>query len=372
MNDLDFLVRKDRLTETELREVTGAPLTDGRVRLAIDRFSFTANNVSYAAAGDTLNYWAFFPAPEGWGRIPVWGFATVVESAHPDLATGERIWGYYPMSTHVVLEPERVSRHGFFDGALHRKPLFAIYNQYSRCSVDSWHTDGWEDVEALLRPLFATSWLVDDFLADQAFYGADTLLLSSASSKTAYGTAVQLRRRAGMDVVGLTSAANVAFCESLGCYSRVLTYAQLDRVAADAASVYIDFAGNADLRSAIHTRFANLKYDCAVGATHIDQRGSAKGLPGPRVAFFFAPAQAAKRIGEWGEAGLMGRIVADWKTFSRQVMSPPAPWLTIEQHRGPDAVQAIYAQVLAGGGDPRVGHMLTLARSLSDLGDDAR
>jgi len=361
MTGIDFLARKDRLAETELRETAAAPLTDGQVRLAIDRFAFTANNVSYAAAGDTLNYWAFFPAPDGWGRIPVWGFATVTESAHPEVAAGEAIWGYYPMSTHVVLEPARASSYGFFDGAPHRRPLAAIYNQYSRCRTDPWHTDGWEDVEALLRPLFATSWLADDFLADQAFYGADTLLLSSASSKTAYGTAVQLRRRAGLEVVGLTSAANVAFCESLGCYSRVLTYAQLDQVAADAACVYVDFAGNGELRGAIHTRFANLKYDCAVGATHVDQRGSAKGLPGPRAAFFFAPAQAAKRIGEWGEAGLMGRLVTDWKIFSRKVMSPPAPWLTIERHRGPAAVQAIYAQVLAGGGDPRVGHMLSLA-----------
>ena len=361
MTRLDFLVRKDALATTELREATDAPLADGRIRLAIDRFSFTANNVSYAATGDTLNYWAFFPAPEGWGRIPVWGFATVAESMHPEVAVGERIWGYYPMSTRVVLEPVRVSRHGLFDGAAHRKPLHEIYNQYTRCGVDPWHTDGWEDVEALLRPLFATSWLADDFLADKAFFGADTMLLSSASSKTAYGTAVQLRRRAGIDVVGLTSAANRAFCESLGCYSRVLTYAQLDAIAADTPCVYIDFAGNAELRSAIHTRFANLKYDCAIGATHVDQRGSAKGLPGPRVAFFFAPAQVAKRIGEWGYAALMDRMVADWKTFSRQVMSAPTPWLTVEHHRGPAAVQAIYARVLAGGGDPRVGHMLSLS-----------
>ena len=363
MTRLDFLVRKDRLAATDLREMTDAPLADGQVRLAVDRFAFTANNVTYAATGDTLNYWAFFPAPEGWGCIPVWGFATATESMHPQIAAGERIWGYYPMSTHVVLTPARVSLRGFLDGALHRKPLHDVYNQYTRCGVDPWHTEGWDDVEALLRPLFATSWLVDDFLADQAFFGADTMLLSSASSKTAYGTAVQLRRRAGIDVVGLTSTANRAFCESLGCYSRVLTYAQLDAIAADADCLYVDFAGSADLRSAIHARFANLKYDCAIGATHVDRRGGAKGLPGPRATFFFAPAQVAKRIGEWGQAALMDRIVADWKTFSRQVMSPPTPWLTIEHQRGPAAVQAIYARVLAGHGDPRVGHMLSLMDS---------
>jgi hypothetical protein len=78
------------------------------------------------------------------------------------------------------------------------------------------------------------------------------------------------------------------------------------------------------------------------------------------VAFFFAPAQVAKRIEEWGNAVLMERIVTDWKTFSHQVTNPSAPWLTVEQHQGLDAVSAIYAQLLAGHGDPRVGHMLSL------------
>jgi hypothetical protein len=360
MNRTDFLVRKDNLAITEFRQAPDAPLAEGHIHLAIERFAFTSNNVSYAAAGDTLHYWDFFPAPEGWGRIPVWGFATVTESAHAEIAVGEKIWGYYPMSTHVVLEPAKVSRNGFLDGALHRKPLHAIYNQYTRCNVDLWHTDGQEDVEALLRPLYATSWLAVDFLADNAFFGANTLLLSSASSKTAYGTAVQLRRHSGIQVIGLTSAANRAFCESLGCYSHVLTYEQLNEVAADTQCVYVDFAGNAKLRSAIHNRFANLKYDCLIGVTHVDQQGSGKGLPGPRVAFFFAPEQVAKRIEEWGNAALMERIVTDWKTFILQVTSPSAPWLTVEHHWGPDAVSAIYAQLLAGHGEPRVGHMLSL------------
>ena len=48
-------------------------------------------------------------------------------------------------------------------------------------------------------------------------------LLSSASSKTAYGTAFQLAKCEDVHVVGLTSARNVAFCQSLGCYDAVLT-----------------------------------------------------------------------------------------------------------------------------------------------------
>ncbi len=362
MNSIDFLVQRDDLTKSEFREVPHKPLTAGQIRLSIDRFAFTSNNISYAQAGDALNYWAFFPAPEGFGSIPVWGFATVVESELDDLPTGEIIWGYYPISTHVVLEPKHLTSRGFIDGASHRQELHTIYNQYTRCQADAWHVDGQEDLEALLRPLFATSWLVEDFLADQNFFEADTILLSSASSKTAYATAVQLQHRAGIQVVGLTSATNQRFCQSLGCYHQVLTYEQLAELPDDTKCIYIDFAGNAKLRSDIHMRFKHLKYDCAVGATHVDQQGSAKGLPGPRATFFFAPAQVAKRSSEWGNAVLMQRIIADWKSFVNRVANPQAPWLNVELHIGPEAVSEIYSRVFSGKGDPKVGLMASLVQ----------
>lgn len=361
MNRIDFLVRRDDLAKTELREVLCKPLIHGQIRLTIDRFALTSNNISYAQAGDTLSYWTFFPAPDGFGSIPVWGFATVVESKLDEVALGEIIWGYYPMSTHVVLEPKHLTSSGFIDGASHRQERHTIYNQYNRCQADAWHVDGQEDLEALLRPLFGTSWLAEDFLADQNFFEADTILLSSASSKTAYATAVQLQHRASIKVVGLTSAANLDFCQSLGCYHQVLTYEQLDEIPDDTKCVYIDFAGNAKIRSEIHMRFKHLKYDCAVGVTHVDKQGSGKGLPGPRATFFFAPAQVAKRSSEWGNSVLMQRIVADWKSFISKVANPNAPWLSVESHLGPKAVSEIYSKVLSGKVDPKVGLMLSLS-----------
>ena len=169
-----------------------------------------------------------------------------------------------------------------------------------------------------------------------------------------------LAQRPGIEVIGLTSPSNQAFCESLGCYSRVLTYDQLDQVAADAACVYVDFAGNAGLRQQIHTRFGQLKYSCSIGGTHVEQLGGAKDLPGPRATLFFAPAQIKKRNADWGAAELGKRLVQAWQAFSGRATDAAAPWLVVQQHQGPQAVQAAYAQVLAGRGDPRTGHMLSL------------
>jgi hypothetical protein len=359
MNSFTFQVRKDNLDAFRWVQAPEGALADGQVRVRIERFALTSNNITYAAFGDAMAYWRFFPtAEEGWGVIPVWGFATVAESTHAGVPVDERIYGYFPMASSVVLTPVRVKPDSWFDGAPHRAELHPVYNQLMRCATDPFYTSDTEDVQALLRPLFITSWLIDDFLADHDFFGARTLLLSSASSKTAYGTAFQLAQREGIAVIGLTSPGNVAFCESLGCYDRVLTYEQLDAIDADAAGVYVDFAGNSALRRAVHTRFKNLKHSSSIGGTHVEQLGNAKDLPGPRATLFFAPAQIKKRHAEWGADGLSQRLVAAWQAFVARVTRPDAPWLTVEHHRGRQAVEAAYAQVLAGRGDPRLGHML--------------
>ncbi len=362
MKTTTLLVRQDQLPATRIATSDDAPLAEGQVRVHIDTFALTSNNITYAAFGDAMNYWQFFPTAEaGWGIVPVWGFGTVIQSLHPGVAVGERLYGYWPMADRAVLQPDRLSAAGFTDAAPHRAALHSVYNQYLRCHADPFYTHATEDMQALLRPLFITSWLIDDFLADQNFFGARTVLLSSASSKTAYGTAYMLSQRPGIEVVGLTSAGNRAFCESLGCYSRVLTYDELDRIAADTACVYTDFAGNAELRKRIHTRFIDLKYSCSIGGTHVEQLGGAKNLPGPRAFLFFAPAQVKKRQADWGHGELGKRLLVAWRAFSAQVANPAAPWLQVQHHRWPKAVQAAYAQVLAGRGDPRVGHILSLA-----------
>jgi len=369
-----LLVRRDQLATTRLRTQEDSPLKPGEVRVRIDAFAFTSNNITYAAFGDAMGYWQFYPSgEEGWGQIPVWGFGSVSQSLHPGVAVGERLYGYWPMASSAVLAPDRLSALRFADGAPHRAELAAVYNQYFRCASDPLYTADTEATQALLRPLFITSWLIDDFLEDNDFFGIRSqgapgvVLLSSASSKTAYGTAFLLHQRPGVEVVGLTSAANKAFCESLGCYHRVLTYEGLDQIAADALCVYVDFAGNGELRRAIHTRFANLRYSSSIGGTHVEQlaaSGSGKGLPGPRATLFFAPAQIKKRTAEWGADVFGQRMAAAWRAFIARVegdAGAQSPWLTVTQHRGDAAVQAAYAQVLSGRGDPRIGHMLSLA-----------
>ncbi len=379
MTTTQFQIRKDQLHTTRTVQLPDATLSDGQIRVRIEQFAYTSNNITYAAFGDAMNYWQFFPvvpqaddaagADAPWGIIPVWGFGVVEQTRCDGVAKGERLYGYWPMASSVVLQPARVSPEGFFDSAPHRAALHPVYNQYLRCAADTLYDPANEALQALLRPLFLTAWLIDDFLADNDYFGTHqqghrgVMLLSSASSKTAYATAAQLARRPEVEVVGLTSPGNVAFCEGLGVYSRVLTYDQLDTLPTATPCVYVDFAGNGTLRKAIHSRFTALAYSCSIGGTHVDQLAGGRDLPGPRPVLFFAPAQVKKRHSDWGAADFNERMTRAWHGFIQQVSQPSAPWLVVERHRGAEAVKTAHSLVLGGRGDPRLGHMLSMSDS---------
>src|SRR5687767_11047378 len=215
----DLLVARDGFSKTELVDRDVREPGAGEVLLKVDRVGMTANNVTYALAGDALNYWSFFPADDGWGRVPLWGFADVVESNAAGVEVGARIYGYLPTSSHLVVRPDRVSAGGFTDVSEHRAELPRVYNRYAFNAGDPSYAVENEDLQILYRPLFFTSYMLDDFLGDNGFFGAEQVVVSSASSKTAYGMAFCTGLRDGRpQLVGLTSSGNVAFTESLGCY----------------------------------------------------------------------------------------------------------------------------------------------------------
>ena len=344
------------------------PLVAGEARLAVDRFALTANNITYAAFGEAMKYWQFFPSgDERLGCLPVWGYATVLESKVEGLIEGRRIWGYYPAGTHLVVAPSKVSAGGFVDGAAHRQELALVYNQYAFCDADPGWKPEFEALQAVLRPLFTTSFLIDDFLADNAFFGAEQILLSSASSKTAFGTAHGLAQRRGTPgapkIVGLTSAGNAAFARALGCYDEVRLYDEVNHLPARVPTVYVDFSGDAGLRTTVHTHFADrLMFSSSIGGTHWEDLGPARDLPGPRPTLFFAPAQIKKRSAPppegWGGAELQRRIGQAWAGFIAQVAD--GAWVQIVERRGPDAALQAYTEMLGGHADARQGLMLSM------------
>ncbi len=350
----EFVVNRQDLGTSRWIDRT-ASLGAGQVLVEIEKFALTANNITYAVAGDMLNYWSFFPAEAGWGKIPVWGFARVIKSNCPDIADGERIYGYLPMATHLVMQPEKISAGSFLDLYEQRRELHPVYNSYVRVRGERAH----EDLEPILRPLYTTSFLIDDWLADNEFFGAKQVLSISASSKTGLGLAYGLhqRRPSGPAVIGLTSKRNKSFVEGLGFYDMVVTYDDIESLDPSLPAAAVDFAGDGAVLSAIHHHFGDkLVESTAVGISHKDAPRAPSNLPGAAPRFFFAPDQMKKRTEEWGREGYEKRLGESWNAFA----AASAKWMKLERDSGEDAIAKVYTDMLAGSIDPSRGHLLSL------------
>lgn len=355
MNVVQVHVRKGALTDAVLADAPPTPLAEGAVRLAIESFSVTANNVTYAVAGDSFKYWDFFPAPEGFGIVPMWGHARVIESNNAEIAVGERVYGYLPMASHLDVVPGRVTAGGFLDTTDYRQPMSPVYNSYTRLAADPEHDAAREAERMIFGPLFRTGFLIEYFLRGQDWFGAEQLIVTSASSKTALGLASVARHSSpGIKRIGLTSKGNVGFVEATGLYDEVVAYGDLERVPV-LRSVSVDFAGNADLLAQVHRHFdAALAHSALVGMTHIEARstfGGGESLPGPKPALFFAPDHAVAFFKAHGaeEGGKL--VAAAWHDFLKAADGTVA----IERHTGLEAARSVFTAMVAGQIDPAKG-----------------
>ena len=357
---MDLLVARDDLRRFRFDDAPVPEPGPGEVRLRINSFALTANNITYAAFGDIMSYWGFFPAEPGWGRIPVWGFATVDASGVEGLVPGERVYGYFPMSTHLIVTPGRLSATGFVDAASHRATLPPVYNRYLRVGAEPARPDQAGDQEAyesLLRPLFTTSFLIDDWLDDNELFGATQVVITSASSKTALGLAFLVSKHRRCRVVGLTSPGNAAFVEDVGYYDEVVAYDGIDALASDVPTVLVDIAGDGAVLANVHRHFTDhLLHSCRVGATHWENLRVDDLLPGPEPAMFFAPDHIVRRHTDWGP-GVLEQRAGD---ALGQFIASARDWLTITEAHGEDAVAAAYLDVLEGRARPDRGYVLSL------------
>lgn len=355
----DLIVRRDDLTQAEIHDVEPPDPGPCQAVLKVDRVGMTANNVTYAMVGESMRYWDFFPAPEGHGRVPLWGFADVVASDVDEVPVGARFYGYLPPSSHLLVTPDRADEKGFRDATEHRQALVGAYNIYQRTSADPSYAAEEEDLQILYRPLFITSFLLDDFIGDLDLQ-PEQIVYSSASSKTAYGTAFSARLRGETArLIGLTAERNVDFTRALGCYDSVVSYESLEDLNWTAKTIYADMSGNLDLRRRLHSGFgANLLHDAVVGATHLQAEPAADAgdVEGVRPRFFFAPDQISKRRKDWGPGGVEARYAKAWRSFVPKVRN----WVDVRESKGPEALREAWLQTLAGTVDPRAGLVLQL------------
>jgi len=273
MRNSQLEVHKTAYSNTRVSDREFAPAQAGEIIVAIDRFALTANNITYAVVGERIGYWKFFPVDDDFGVIPVWGFADVVESSHDEIAVGERLYGYWPMGTHLRMKPGRVSATRFFDAAEHRAELPPVYNAYARCSHEPHYDAALDDARMLLFPLYATSFCLYDYLIANDFFGAERIIIPSASSKTSVGLAVGLSTDEGKrPVIGVTSSGNLDAVRNMGFYNSAVDYNDLEAIDASKPTVIVDMSGNGKVLSKLHAMLGdNMKFTSNVGLTHYEE-----------------------------------------------------------------------------------------------------
>jgi hypothetical protein len=350
----EVLVRRDNLAACEIRIPALAELAPGEVRLAIEKFGLTANNVTYAHFGDgNVPFWNAFPAPPEFGRVPLWSFVRVAESRHADIGVGSRYFGYVPMASHHTVQAELTPR-GFLDTSAQRAFLPPWYLTFQQVG----EPDELDDFRALIRPVFPASFNLADLVERQVALNAKSLIITSASCKTAIGLADELRARGvGIATVAITSAANQAFVEGLDVYDEVISYHAVESAAVTAPAVFIDFTGAAKWLRTVYQHVAPaLSCGVLIGLTHPDAGDQAPaGLPDPQPEFFFTPVIEDQAIADQGADAYYARYHESETRFLRWMAS----WLAVQPEQGPSALVEAFRSLVAGDQPPNVSRILT-------------
>lgn len=330
-------VRRDALDQARIATEALPQLNpDINVVLQIERFALSANNMTYASEGAALGYWSLFPSEPGWGRIPVWGDAVVRESAVPEIRAGTRLFGLMPMASFVGMSVEARGR-GVREVSARRKALNPVYNRYQRVApIAAVET---READLFFRPLLAASYALAETLRASAFHDAETLVMLSASSRTALGTAMLVRN--AIPTLGLTSARNRAFVERTGLYDTVGVYGDWHLSGAAGRCVVLDFAGNAELERQIRQRIgARLVNYVRIGSTH---RGQAATIA-EADDFFFAPAAIEQIVAERGAAAFEAAMEETIIRFARI----SRPWTDYVYLDTPAVLRVTVAELASG------------------------
>ena len=332
-------------------------LKENELVVEVNAFSFTANNITYGVAGDMLGYWQFFPALDNkddqWGIIPVWGFATVTASNCAEVDVGERLFGYFPTGNELKMSNVILKQDKLIDGAEHRAKLPPGYNTYTRVKLEPGYARAFDNERMLLWPLHVTSFSLWDCLVMNDWYGADQVLVLSASSKTSLGLGFAINIDAqAKPSVGVTSSGNQAWVESVGLYNEVVNYDDIAKLDASKKVAIVDMSGNIGLLNKLNEHYGeNLMHCLNVGITHRAESGHHTDIPEDRKSFFFAPGHIQKRMSDWGPQEFFKRS----GTFLQQSIADSKRWMKVSDLNGLSDLEEKFQAIADGKIAPELG-----------------
>jgi hypothetical protein len=356
-----FQVDKQNINTIRIAQASDEINTTACVTFDVERFAFTANNLTYFMVGEKLGYWQFFPPIDAqgdtpWGVIPVWGIGKVTHSTLDDVEVGSRYFGYFPPATTLTMSHAKVSDKNLIDCSSHRLPLPQGYNLYRLLPASNGKPDSsqpyQDNLQMLLWPLFITSYCLWEAVSAIDVAQRQQVVIVSASSKTSLGLAFALKEQ-GVSTTGVTSRKNMDMVKRVDVYDEVISYDDLASLPM-VPSVVVDMSGSAKVKEALTEYIGqqNMRY-IQVGLTHWHDVTDEEQTDNT---FFFAPAHIQQRVAEIGAAEFSKQSSA----FIFKAIAWSNAWLKVEERSGLEALADDFAQHCGGNIPANIGRVYTL------------
>ncbi len=385
---------RDDIKETVVLRDELPPLEQSEIRLRVDKIGLSANNLFYAQMGEApfLKFFAVYPLGDSnkhLANVPAWGVATVTESRNPEFSAGDRFRGFLHM-TNVVQMKARRTPEGFTAYGGDRDKINPAYNGFLTVDPDG-HSpirgSGQKaDLAMASAPGAGSGFIMAELLRMNDFYGANSVVLSSASSKLSLATALLLRKERDEGrlekIVGYTAETNADFVRSTELYDDVVTYDAGLPGDEHLRHLLVDVAGDAQIYKRSQAKFVKA---FAVGGTHSDAESSvftAFGPSGflkmiaemmgpafikkwaarnlrPKLEMFFAPSVIQDLLARWGREEMDARSDAALTAFVDAAVD--GGWIKVSRSETPEAAQAAYRRIVEGRVPPSEAVILALA-----------
>ena len=233
----------------------------------------------------------------------------------------------------------------------------------------------------LYRPLFWTSYWCEDWMFSSKYRDANQIIISSASSKTAFCLAYLIKKRitkgdiSNVTLTGITSKSNLGFTRGLHLYDKVLEYdsfASLKPTSGNGKWIYADLAGNENFNDRLFSHLgSNLVAGIALGLTNLSPSApDASSIKWSTNTFTNTPSNAGKKeleqffMPEWLNVRRhqfsIEEISALQNRAWKDLMKDCGSWVKMKHISGGDAVKLAYGKVTKGGFGPDEGMIWSL------------
>lgn len=384
---------RDDFKKTEVLRDELPALEENEIRLRVDKVGLSANNLFYAQMGEApfLKFFAVYPLEDEHkhlANVPAWGVATITESENADFAVGEQYRGFLHMTNVVQMKARRTSE-GMEAYGGKRDKINQAYNRFSQVpdngSSPFSGSGAKPDLAMTSAPGAGSGFIIYELLKKQNFYGGNSVVLTSASSKLSLATALLLREdrdNGTIDrVIGYTSEGNKEFVTSTGLYDEVVTYDASPAADANTKHVLIDVAGDAKIYKRIKDQLIK---GLAVGGTHADAEAStftsfspsgflkmfidmiapqpiknwASRSLSPPLEMFFAPTVITELLARWGQEEMNERSNAALTRFVDAAID--GDWIQVDRSESLEAIQSAYRRIVSGEVPPSEAVILSL------------